>query len=153
MATATHSITAPERTPTPSLIRALHNRFETNQTEFAQIEDAATKADSQHLAARANELEADTLRLAILTQVPDTWTDAAILQFHIRIEHDLQAMATTPDCDGERAKALRMAIDTMFDFIASETNFDLDHEAIGKSFQQACITTHYARRHRTGDMI
>ena len=137
-------------TAAPSLIAALHARFEACDAEYQRIEDDATRDKPNGTALAASQFETDQVRVTILTQVPDTWADAAILQYHIRIAHE----ATESDTEraSDEAKALSMAIDTLFDFMASETP-DLDHGAIGPEFQRACNDTHFARRHRTGDMI
>lgn len=139
----------------PALILALHARFEANASEYARIETARVEDDDfgrlgqLSRATGASEAEEDALRHAILTQVPASSEDALVLMFHIRLEQDFQAHSVKTPSDAAKA-LLRTAIDTLFDFMACQSQFD--HGEIGRQLQEACNTVFYARRHRTGEM-
>ncbi|MEG3178169.1 hypothetical protein U1872_18155 [Sphingomonas sp. RB3P16] len=138
-----------------SLMQALHARFEANNAEYNAIEAARPAGDDWaergkiDRATSASEYEADALRLAILTQVPDSSPDALILLFHIRIEQDAQANAhsSAPPSVGRKA-VLQIAIDTLFDSMACETQFE--RFDAGEQMRAARDTVFYARRYRTG---
>ncbi|MDB5583363.1 MAG: hypothetical protein JWR80_8539 [Bradyrhizobium sp.] len=141
-----------------SVIRAMHTRFEQANAEYDRIDAAQTalnragdrlEALRYDRALRENQTETDALRRAILLQVPDSWTDALILQYHIWLEQDLQASSDDKPSDAD-SSALLLAIDTLFDFMACEVQ--ADHAAIGQAFQQGCNLVHFQRRHRTGEM-
>jgi ribosomal protein S20 len=147
--------TAPISQPA-SIIRTLHARFEQANAEYDRTDAAQTalnragdKLDALRLngALVENQAETDALRRALLLQVPDTWADALILQYHIWLEHDLQASQDEKPADNDQA-ALTIAMDTLFDFMACEVR--ADHAEIGQSFQNGCNLAHFKRRHRTG---
>ena len=140
---------------TASLILALHARFEANNAEY-QVIEAARPANDDFAergkidrAIRASEAEADALRFAILTQVPDSREDALVLMFHIRIEQDAQSHCAKPPSDAAKS-ILGAAIDALFDFLACEDRFD--HFDPGDQLRSARDTAFYARRYRTGVM-
>ncbi|MEN2787986.1 hypothetical protein ACFOKI_07745 [Sphingomonas qilianensis] len=140
-----------------SLIQALHQRWEATQREGTAIENAqiATNNDVARdgrldRASRANEADGDTLRYAILTQVPDGKTDLLILTYHVRLEHDFQANIVSPfGRTDPRPGILSNAIDAMLDFIARD--FGINLQAIGPQMQDGCATVSHARRYRTGE--
>ncbi|GHH16128.1 hypothetical protein GCM10008023_19780 [Sphingomonas glacialis] len=143
-------------TAAASLLQALHARFEANNAEYNVIE-AARPADHDlaergkiDRATSANEYEADALRFAILTQVPDSHPDALVLMFHIRLEQDAQAHSAVPPSNREKS-ILATAIDTLFDFHACESESDdFDYGKLGKQLRTACRDVYDARRYRTG---
>lgn len=143
--------TTPE---TLSPILSMHARYEANMAEYAVTEKAeydARKArdDDANAFERALQTlcrEADALRAAILYQVPDTWAEATILQFHITNAYDM--IATADAAPGDDAIALSVAIDTLFDFMCCEVQ--QDHSEVGPSFSDGAIRVHFARRRRTG---
>ena len=139
----------------PSLILAMHARYEQAWQEFNTIDGAslefAGKTDPDSLcehhkldrAGKANAREFDALRLAILWQVPDTWPEALVLSYHIHCAHDLE------DSPSKESKAaLAAAIDTLFDFMACEV--EQDHEALGEQFKNGTMLVFEQRRLRTG---
>lgn len=142
-----------------SLIAALHARYEATQTEYATVERAETNfrrqakngdtlryADRCRTACMTLDREANALRDAILYQVPDSWSDALILQFHIVCAHDMYAAASERcDADDER---LQLAIDTLFDFMCREVRAEAGE--IGAAFKDAAAEAFRARRLRTG---
>lgn len=143
-------------TPAASLIAALHARYEATQTEYATIERADTpqakqRQNTSHVqhfdtALLTSEREADALRNVILYQVPDSWSDALILQYHIAVAYDAHAAAAKPkEEDSER---LQIAIDTLFDFMCTEVRADAGE--IGATFKDAAASVFRARRLRTG---
>lgn len=146
-------------TPGTSLIAALHARYEATQTEYAAVElaDMAARpqskerensSDAQHYgtALLTSEHESDALRNAILFQVPDSWSEALILQYHIVCAHDMYAAAMKPnEADNER---LQLAIDTLFDFMCTEVRADAGE--IGPAFKYGAERAFNLRRLRTG---
>lgn len=137
-----------------SPILVMHSRYVAAWEEYTRIDKAATALGKNEPAdlklefayrdgMTANNGETDALRLAILYQVPTTWVEAMVLQFHISISYELVDEPSTED----RA-VLRSAIDTLFDFMCCEV--DQDHEALGHGFQQAAIIAFDKRRYRTG---
>ena len=159
MLSALRSLEAMEAAATsvPSLILALHSRWEANNVEYELIDshDLARDDMSGHgkreRAMNASQREEEALRAAILTQVPDSHADALVLMFHTRIEQDLQANSSDAAKPSDDARAiLIMAVDTVFDFMACE--FMVDHETTGVRFQKSCNDVFDARRYRTGEM-
>jgi hypothetical protein len=149
-------MTMAQATQAASLIAALHARYEATQSEYATIDLADTpqakqrqnSPDVQHFdtALLTSEREADALRNVILYQVPDSWSDALILQYHIVVAHDAHAAASKPkEEDSER---LQIAIDTLFDFMCTEVRADAGE--IGATFKDAAASVFRARRLRTG---
>jgi hypothetical protein len=139
----------------PSPIMAMHTRYEETMAEFGVIEkaenDARKRRDESEAAAlergsRASCREADALRTAILHQVPDSWTEAMALQFHIVNAFDLLIGCTEPP-EFEQ-EALQTAIDTLFDFMCCEV--EADHEQVGLSFRDGANRAFFQRRRRTG---
>ena len=138
---------------TTSPILAMHARDEKAWEEYNAIdaEHAQTPNDREHLGVRfryreamsSSQSEIDALRLAILYQVPKTWAEAMVLQYHIHIMNDL----TDKPSDEDRA-ALETAIDTLFDFMCCEV--EQDHEELGKQFQTSANLVFTKRRYRTG---
>jgi hypothetical protein len=146
--------------PKPCCIMALHRRYEETQDEYLIIEQAEA-AERQRIAGRDDleglaesykrgmkslAVESDVLRTAILYQVPDTWPEAMVLQFHITGAFDMQVASDTPD--EKDWVALQLAIDALFDFMCCEVTHD--PEAIGSSFKNDAIRVYNQRRHRTG---
>jgi hypothetical protein len=146
-------------TPGASLMAALHARYEATQTEYAAVElaDMATRPkskerennpDARHYgtALLTSEHESDALRNAILYQVPDSWSDALILQFQIVCAYDIYSCASEPDeQDNER---LQVAIDTLFDFMCAEVRAEAGE--IGAGFAYGAARAFQLRRLRTG---
>ena len=143
-------------TPAVSLIAALHARYEATQTEYAAVAHAdmaksrerENTRDAQHYgtALLTSEHESDALRNAILFQVPDSWSDALILQYHIVCAHDMYAAVMKPnEADYE---LLQTAIDTLFDFMCTEVRADAGE--IGPAFKYGAERAFSLRRLRTG---
>lgn len=143
---------------TTSPILALHARYEANEAEYDTIDEAAMRLGNSDAdrglmhrykdAMTASERECDALRRAILFQVPDTMAEASVLQFHIHIQYDLVATSTDPgDPDKD---ALAVAIDTLFDFMASELGSEQD--AIGPRFKDGAERVRQLRRFRTAEL-
>jgi hypothetical protein len=89
--------------------------------------------------------EIDALRRVILYQVPITWEDALVLQFHIYIMHRLE-----DDPPKEDVEALTVGIETLFDFMACE--LDKGDLAFGRQLDTGAKLVFYRRRYRTGTM-
>ncbi len=147
--------TAPAKSETNSSpILAMQHRYDAAWQEYNRIDVAATALRKDHpddlsleFAYRdgmtTNNAETDALRPAILYQVPTTWVEAMVLQFHINIAHDLVDEPSVED----RA-ALATAMDTLLDFMCCEV--DQDHEALGRQFQTSANMVFDKRRYRTG---
>lgn len=143
----------------PSTIAAMHARYEATFDEYNMVDRAATRLRRNDDAAlpmqcacdramRVIERESDALRQAILYQVPINWTEALILQHHIRIAQDLVVNSDKPvEADKD---ALDTAVDTLLDFMAS--TITADHDAIGRQFQTAVAIVTERRRMRSGDV-
>lgn len=141
----------------PSTITVLHARYEATFDEYNSVDRAATRLkrnDDTTLpmqcacdrAMRVIERESDALRQAILYQVPTNWTEAMILQHHIRIAQDLVVNSDKPvEADKD---ALDTAVDTLLDFMA--TTITADHDAIGRQFSTAVAIVTERRRMRSG---
>lgn len=146
-----------DRHAQPPTIMAMHQRYETAMAEYLAVEKAErdAKNDGDDDSARSFERamrslcrETDALRLAILTQVPDRWDEAMVLQFHITNAADLLVSSDgAPEAEQE---ALLTAIDTVFDFMCCERAED--HDALGREFQRAANRIFVTRRHRTGQV-
>ena len=150
---------APPNIPTGSLLMDLHARYEATQAEYAVVERAETDfnrqsqgKDAQLAAERCRaacltlEREADALRDAILYQVPDSWSEALILQFHIACAHDMYAAASKPS-EGN-SERLQLALDTLFDFMCCEMPTGV--EAMGAALKDVAQCAYRVRRLRTG---
>lgn len=142
-----------ERTGSPIL--AMHQRYEATMAEYLVIEKAESRARKERdentegamsRAMRASCRETDALRTAILHQVPDSWTEAMVLQFHVVNAFDMMAGCT--DYPEYEQEALQTGIDTLFDFMCCEV--DADHERVGRNFQDGANRVFFNRRRRTG---
>lgn len=136
-----------------SVILAMHSRYEAAQAEYTQLDYARSSisADAKSLNDHAQKellVEQDALRSAILRQVPDTWADAAALTFHVANSYDLIADAEGEDWDEREGEALRIGLQNLFDFIASEKIGR--PEALGDSFSLEVARVRSLRRRRSG---
>lgn len=141
---------ATERKSSPLL--AMHKRYEETLAEYDVLEKAEHKNSDQIYGFRLAEAmgtlmqETDTLRLAILYQVPSNWAEAMVLQYHINTMADvLFSFETQQDAE---TRALKIAIETLSDFMFSEV--DQDHGEIGAEFQREATRVFFKRRHRAG---
>jgi hypothetical protein len=141
-------------TPTSALL-AMHRRYEQSIAEYDVIDTAhqAAKDDGDSAAfllenaGQTSVREADALRLAILYQVPADIPEAAVLQFHIGTMNDM-----IEGCVERRENeedALKVAIQTLFDFLACEMKEDHERFA-GASFRDEAVRAYFARNRRTG---
>jgi hypothetical protein len=134
-------------TPLRGPILALHARHEACRREAEAIDRARDDHQSDAEvsagladAAAANRAELDALREALLRQVPNGWSDALILAYHLAA-----GLTDIPAGDGA---ALRLASESLFDFMASVV--DLDHEPLGERFQSATVRALRRRHLRAG---
>lgn len=147
----------------PSLISALHSRYEAIQAEYQPIEKAEYELSDepsdgeigQQLARFRSAIktlceEEDAVRNAILFQVPDSQSDALILQYHIVCAADLYAGA--PEQNEADNRRLQLAIETLFDFMSCEieTEGQTVPSAIGATLAASATRVFNARRLRTG---
>lgn len=122
--------------PPASIIATLHARYEASMAEYSAIDTADTRLTEDRAdrmlgyryadAMKASDSEHDALRSAILYQVPDTWIEAMILLYHIRVQHDLTTLSAGAS-EAERL-ALDTAIDTLFDFLVASKGLKMPAE-------------------------
>lgn len=140
-----------------SPIRAMHARYEEACQQYNVVEAAEHQARAnghkKHFglqrAMQTLSQETDALRNTILHQVPETWSEALLLQFHISNATDLLVNGAEPPSDEEKETLIR-ATDTLFDFMCCELG--LDHEELGTSFKSAATRVHFQRRCRAGQV-
>jgi hypothetical protein len=135
--------------PLRGAMAALHARIDACCREAAAIERAQEehRTDPARLAGLAealevNRAEREALRVALLHQAPRCWAEALILAQHVS--------AALADCHGTVGGALRIAGESLFDFLA--TAVDEDHEPLGERFQLATVRAMRRRRFRTGEV-
>lgn len=141
-----------------STIRVLHARYEENETGYVAIDHAdmerAKDAAGQMLGCRYRDAlkessaASEALRLAILFQVPTDRTDALILQYHIRVQHDLNANNSSENPAQDKL-ALDLAIDALFVFMARDL---ADHAQIGTHLAAGVRQASQRRDFRTGSL-
>ncbi|HEX8445833.1 MAG TPA: hypothetical protein VF649_04390, partial [Sphingomonas sp.] len=124
-----------------------YNVLDTAKLALGDDEADKFRAARYDEAMTMSEAETDALRTALLYQVPTTWADALILQYHIYLAHDLYTPGKEPPY--ERA-ALIVAIDTLFDFMATEVK--ADHEQIGDQFKRGTMRVWNRRRFRSVEL-
>jgi hypothetical protein len=140
--------TTPANAPTqPSLIVAMHRQWEAAYAAHEVNDEKAirsrddTQRDAHNRAMMACYREQTHLRMAILHQVPRSQIDAAILQFHIQ---GLTEAMVSKDCDDGELKAMALAIETVFEWMASAID-----DPIGEQFENADEFIRNARADRT----
>lgn len=152
------AVKAPPAAPTP--IATLHCLYELAVAADMKIEiaDNALKgADpaNEAVAARYEEArkkigaETDALRFALLYQVPETWADAVILQFHLWELADLLASADVRPEDEDAA--LLVGSETLFDFMVAMLP-EAERDALGRAFQMGTKLALSRRRTRTAEL-
>lgn len=144
---------APASLPISPLL-VMHERYEAAWSADMKIEaaendlddndpDSATIKFRYEDARKKISAETDTLRIAILYQVPMSWADALVLQFHVWGMADLLESSDARPTD--MREALLVGMETLFDFMAAEVA-DVDHEAIGAMFKgQTMLAWHRCR--------
>ena len=151
MATDTSSTISPV-----SPILTMHARYEATWAEYNTLDEARSVLNTNNSdgcsldfryadAMKVSGGEIDALRLAIFYQVPTSWQEAMILQFHVHSIFD-PAMVGPED---ERL-AISTAIETLLDFMCCEV--EADHERIGHQFQVGANLVSDNRRYRTGKL-
>ena len=147
----------PHTREVPSVLMAMHRRYEQAQVEYEIIDSARQEAkdndDSEvhqlENASQSSVREADALRIAILYQVPATTAEAAVLQYHIYTTQDL--VDGCVDRREPEEEALKVAIRTLFDFLACQMTEDHEQH-VGASFRDEAVRAYFERRRRTGEM-
>lgn len=125
-----------------SPLLVMHERYEAAWSADTKIEEAENDLDnspsSQSLKTRYDDArnkimaETDTLRIAILYQVPTSWADALVLQFHVWGMADLlDGLETRP---ADMRAAVLVGMESLFDFMATKVA-NVDHDAIGAMFK------------------
>ena len=143
---------APTAPIPPSPLLAMHARYEAAWEEYNNIDTAQLKLNDRNEAERclkfrysdalkANNAETDALRLAILYQVPTTWQEALVLQYHVHSTADPHS-----DLTDDEKNALEIGLDTLFDFMCDEVAHGEDD---GIFHRAECIVSD-RRRYRTG---
>ena len=136
----------------PSPLVAMHARYEAAWEEYSTIDTAQLKLNDKNEterclkfrysdALKANNAETDALRLAILYQVPTTWQEALVLQYHVHSTADPHS-----DLTDDEKNALEIGLDTLFDFMCDEVAHGEDD---GIFHRAECIVSD-RRRYRTG---
>ena len=135
----------------PSVILALHTRYEAAWLEYSNLEQAHTQlrnlsgdthAHGLNIEAgmRDNFAESEAIRYALLRQVPNDWREAAVLQFHVWGIYD------SDQNTAEDHAALTVALDHLFDFMCGEG----DYGDMGRQFAFGEQFARDRRRLRTG---
>jgi hypothetical protein len=88
-----------------------------------------------------SQAESEALHLAILFQVPTTWPEALVLQYHVH-----NAADPYTELNDTEKRALEVGLDTLFDFMCDE----IDHEERDGIFQRAECLVSERRQLRTG---
>lgn len=139
-----------------SPILTMHARYEAAWAEYNAIDEArtaiATSKDGDRQldfryadAMKASSAETDALRLAIFYQLPTSWQEAMVLQFHIYSTFD--AGQVGPE---DEQLAINTAVETLFDFMCCEV--EADHERLGNQFQIGANLVFDKRRYRAGNL-
>ena len=140
----------------PSLIMALHARYEQAWEEFNRIDEARrpevgppglNRARNVRLeeAKATNNKETDALRRALLYQVPTTAIEALILADHLHTTFGLTDNFEKED-DPDRL-AFETGLDTLLDYLFGETD---DSKIVGRSLRASERNCRHRRRLRTG---
>ena len=141
-------------------IAVMHARYEAAWAEDHRLEAAESGLDDASQSDRTRKYqcedarktiyqETNALRLAILYQVPTSWADALVVQFHVWGLADI--MLSTGDRPHEDDQALHVAIATLFDFMGCQLT-DIDHEAIGPMFKDGTMLAWDRGRARAADL-
>ncbi|MCR5872279.1 MULTISPECIES: hypothetical protein [unclassified Sphingomonas] len=136
-----------------SPLMALHQRWEQTQAEYSAIEDAERalpKGDTERFALeramKASCREANAVANATLFQVPMTWAEAMVLQYHALNAYDL--LSSNEGGKELEWDTVETALEAVFDFMACE--LPDDHGTIGTAFQEGANRVFQRRRLRTG---
>lgn len=140
-------------TPAPSPIQVMHAQFEAAEKAYCLVSDAkealrkpqAPQDQLFHRYDRAVDetyAEIGAVHRAICYQVPTSWIDATILQYHVIIARErVEGLKEPPRADLD---ALEVAADAVFDFLAGE------HPVSGDSIAMAAAAVAERRAYRTG---
>lgn len=143
-----------------SALLAMHQRYEVATGEFDAIDcarsslrdsddDEAVSLRRQYDEGCSSSIgETDALRTAILFQVPQDATDAAILQYHIANAFDM--MESCEVYPKHEQEALSTAISTLFDYTCRMA-CDAQQPA-GVAFAYSVAWASRKRRYRTGQL-
>lgn len=135
----------------PSVILAMHARYEAAWSEYNRIDAAKTAARNDPDSSRSfsyarglcdNNLETDLLRHAVLFQVPSSDEELAVLAFHAWgvFDHD---QSTEED-----NLALEQALVSIFDYLVGEGRGGI--KKLGPQFNAGAQIVFHRRRYRTG---
>lgn len=139
-----------------SPILTMHARYEATWAEYNTIDAARTAFNTENASERFLDFryadamktisaETDALRLAIFYQVPTSWKEALILQYHIHSIFDPTQVG--PE---DEQKAISTAVETLLDFMCCEV--EAHHDGIGHQFQVGANLVSDNRRYRTGKL-
>lgn len=134
--------------PTASAIVVMHQRYEAASAAHHAL-DLARDLDRYMGAMSDLVAEQDALRVAILQQVPESRDEFAIVLFHTNNAYDLMADNRGEDWNADEGEAVRVAMQHLFDFAASE--FAADPLTIGRAFSREAMRTRKLRLLRTGN--
>jgi hypothetical protein len=140
------------------LILSMHARYEAAGEEYDRLEAAAwqlnTSADHDNRrfaykdALQSLEAESNDLRAAVLHQVPSTWIEALVLQYHIAIQF---GGVVGPDAKQYETDTFEGALTTMLGFLAAEAG--TDHAALGPRLRQSVDLARKRRRIRAVELL
>jgi hypothetical protein len=153
-------------TVAPSLILAIHARWERIWEDYAKIDKAQPRKPevrpdllpggrdpefeaqlNEYFRCKAGleamEREADHLRLALLYEVPSTDEELTILSHHIQEAFDYGEGLKEPE-----RLAIREALNSCFDYLICENRAEIDGH--GQGFRNSAMWAFHRRRYRTG---
>ena len=143
---------APANPDAPSLILAMHARYEEAWEEYNRVDrDQPKQSDDpgkHHQAAQGmaeNFRETLSLQRAILYQLPTTDEEATVLAHHAWVLFDEHSEISEGD-----KEALATALTTLFDWFVAEGR--ADDEKMGKQFTANAKIAFHRRRARTGKL-
>ncbi len=139
--------------PMATPILAMHRRFEEASDAHHALDCARGKGsgDRTRLDGEMADIlnEQDALRVAILRQVPNSDDEFAVVLYHASIGFDLIADNEGAGWIAAEGEALRVAMQHLFDYAAS--NHGADPLAIGRAFSVEAMRTRKLRLLRTGN--
>lgn len=134
-----------------SPILVMHGRYEQSYLNWRTLdrqqfpllgkEEENREFERIGTAMRTIACEHDTLRQAILYQVPTTWPEAMLLCFHLRI--------SLFDDGSENEHARKVALTSLFDFMCCQVQ--QEHADLGAEFQTAATKAFFDQRYRAGN--
>ena len=143
---------APANPDAPSLILAMHARYEEAWEEYNRVDrdkpklsDDATKHFLAGQGMAENFRETLSLQRAILHQLPTTDEEATVLAHHAWVIFDEHSEISDDD-----KEALATSLTTLFDWFVAEGRAEAQMK--GKQFSANAMLACHRRRARTGEL-